>query len=165
MPSSLSQVDVSVLQELPEELRADVLEAFPVHRRDQSSSSDAPMETCTKQDKEPTYINDSENEIGFSSSSLWFGNPPLWVENFKVSGNCTLEKMSEIYCKLAQSRPPLLSTVLQRALSEVGSFPDASANDLEKTVDDVCEFIEEYIEIKVEGDIEEIYLCFRFLKR
>lgn len=118
-----------------------------------------------KQDKEPTCINDSENEIGFSSSSLWFGNPPLWVENFKVSGNCTLEKMSEIYCKLAQSRPPLLSTVLQRALSEVGSFPDASANDLEKTVDDVCEFLEEYIEIEVEGDIEEIYLCFRFLKR
>ncbi|CAG7873249.1 unnamed protein product [Brassica rapa] len=163
MPLSLSQVDVSVLQELPEELRADVLGAFPAHPR-QQSSSDAPMETCKKQDKETTYINDGENEIGFSSSSLWFGNPPLWVENFKVSGNSTLEKISEIYCNVAQSRP-MLSTVLQRVISEVGSFHDASIKDLEKTVDDVCEFLNEYIKIKVEGDIEEIYLCFRLLKR
>ncbi|KAJ0262690.1 DNA repair protein REV1 [Hirschfeldia incana] len=162
MPLSFSQVDVSVLQELP----ADVLGAFTSHQKEQSSS-ETPMETCTKQDKEPTYINDAENATGFPSSYLWFGNPPLWVENFKVSGNCTLEKMSEIYCKvLAQSRPPmLLSTVLQRTISEVGSFQDASANDLDKTVDDVCEFLKEYIELKVEGDIEEIYICFRFLKR
>ncbi|XP_013593369.1 PREDICTED: DNA repair protein REV1 isoform X2 [Brassica oleracea var. oleracea] len=163
VPLSLSQVDVSVLQELPEELRADVLGAFHAHRR-QQSSSDAPMETGKKQDKETTYINDAENEIGFSSSSLWFGNPPLWVENFKVSGNSTLEKMSEIYYKVAQSRP-MLSTVLQRAISEVGSFHDESASDLEKTVYDVCEFLKEYVKIKVEGDIEEIYLCFRLLRR
>ncbi|KAL0737153.1 hypothetical protein Bca4012_013363 [Brassica carinata] len=163
MPLSLSQVDVSVLQELPEELRADVLGAFPAYRR-QQSSSDAPMETCKNQDKEPTDLSDAENEIGFSNSSLWFGNPPLWVENFKVSGNCTLEKLSEIYCKVAQSRP-MLSTVLQRAISEVGSFHDARANDLERTVDDVCEFLKEYIKLKVECDIEEIYHCFRLLKR
>ncbi|CAH8333638.1 unnamed protein product [Eruca vesicaria subsp. sativa] len=163
MPLSLSQVDVSVLQELPEELRADVLGAFPTHRRQQSSSN-APMETCKKQDKEPTDINDAENDIGFSSSSLWFGNPPLWVENFQISGNCTLEKFSKIYYKVAQPRP-MLSTVLQRAMSEVWSSGDASANDLEKTVHDVCEFLKEYIKIKVEGDIEEIYLCFRLLKR
>ncbi|KAF3485506.1 hypothetical protein F2Q69_00055273 [Brassica cretica] len=162
MPLSLSQVDVSVLQELPEELRADVL-AFPAHRR-QQSSSDTAMEACMKQDDEPTYINDAENEIGFSTSSLWFGNPPLWAENFKVSGNYTLEKISEIYCKVAQSRP-MLSTALQLVISEVGSFHDESASDLEKTVYDVCEFLKEYIKLKVEGDIEEIYLCFRLLRR
>lgn len=155
MPSSLSQVDVSVLQELPEELRADVLGAFPVHRR-QQSSSDAPKETCKKQDE--------ETEIGISTSSLWFGNPPLWTEKFKVSGNCTMEKFSEIYFKVAQLMPTL-SSVLQYSISEVSSFRDASANDLEKAVYDVCELLKQYIKLKVEGDIEEIYLCFRLLKR
>lgn len=163
MPSSLSQVDVSVLQELPEELRAGVLGAFPAHRR-QQSSSDAPMETCKKRDEEPIGIKDAENEIGFSVSPLWFGNPPLWVENFRVSGNCALEKISEIYYKVAQSRP-VLSSVLQRAISEIGSFHDESGNDLEKSVYDVCELLKQYIKLKVEGDIEETYLCFRLLKR
>ncbi|CAA7014851.1 unnamed protein product [Microthlaspi erraticum] len=165
MPSSLSQVDVSVLQELPEELRTDVLGAFPDHRRrQQQSSSDAPMESCKKQDEKPIDIKAAENEIGFSSSSLWFENPPLWTENFKASGNCTLEKFSEIYFKVAQSRPTL-SSVLQYAISEVSSFRDASVNDLEKAVYDVCELLKQYIKLKVEGDIEEIYLCFRLLKR
>uniref|UniRef100_A0A1J3FCZ0 DNA repair protein REV1 n=1 Tax=Noccaea caerulescens TaxID=107243 RepID=A0A1J3FCZ0_NOCCA len=164
MPSSLSQVDVSVLQELPEELRADVLGAFPVHRRRQQSSSDAPVEACKKQDEEPIDRKTAENEIGSSSSSLWFGNPPLWTEKFKVSGNCTLEKFSEIYFKVPQSLPTL-SSVLQYAISEVWSFCDASADDLDKAVYDVCELLKQYIKLKVEGDIEEIYLCFRLLKR
>ncbi|KAG7536407.1 BRCT domain [Arabidopsis suecica] len=163
MPSSLSQVDVSVLQELPEELRADVLGALPAPRR-QQSSSDVPMETCKKQDEEPIDIKGTENEIGFSCSSLWFGNPPLWTEKFKVSGNCTLEKLSEIYYKVAQSRP-MLSPVLQHAISEIESFHDGSANDLDKAIYDVCELHKQYIKLKVEGDIEEIYLCFRLLKR
>ncbi|CAH2046438.1 unnamed protein product [Thlaspi arvense] len=165
MPSSLSQVDVSVLQELPEELRADVLGAFPTHRRQQQSSSDAaPMETCKNQDKEPIDMKEAEKEIGFSYSSLWLGNPPQWVENFKVSGDSTLEKLSEIYYKVATSRP-MLSTVLQHAISEVGSFRDANGNGLDKSIYDVCELLKQYMKLKVEGDIEEIYLCFRLLKR
>ncbi|KAG7612131.1 UmuC domain [Arabidopsis suecica] len=164
LPSSLSQVDVSVLQELPEELRADVLGAFPSHRR-QQSSSDVPKETCKKQDEEPIDLKGTENEIGLSFSSLWFGNPPLWTEKFKVSGNCTMEKLSAIYFKVAQSRP-MLSLVLQHAISEMSSFPDAaSASDLEKAIYDVCELLKQYINLKVGGDIEEIYLCFRLLKR
>lgn len=165
MPSSLSQVDVSVLQELPEELRADVLGAFPAHRR-QQSSSDVPMETCKKQDEEPIDIKGTENEFVFLGSSLWFGNPPLWTEKFKVSGNCILEKLSEIDYKVAQSSSrPILSPVLQHAISEIGSFHDASANELDKAIYDVCELLKQYIKLKVEGDIEEIYLCFRLLKR
>ncbi|XP_023639710.1 DNA repair protein REV1 isoform X2 [Capsella rubella] len=163
MPSSLSQVDVSVLQELPEELRADVLGAFPAHRR-QQSSSDVPMETCKKQDEEPIDIKGTENENGFSYRSLWFGNPPLWTEKFKVSGNCTLEFFSETYYKVAQSRP-MLSPVLQHAISEIGIFHDASANDLDEAINNMCELLKQYIKLKVEGDIEEIYLCFRLLKR
>lgn len=163
MPSSLSQVDVSVLQELPEELRADVLGAFIAHRR-QQSSSDAPMVTFKKQDEEPIGIKDAENKIGFSNSPLWFGNPPIWVYNFKVSGNCSLEKISEIYDKVAQSRP-MLSSVLQHAISEIGSLNDENGNDLDKSVYGVCELLKQYIQLKVEGDIEEIYLCFRLLKR
>lgn len=165
MPSSLSQVDVSVLQELPEELRADVLGAFPAHRR-QQSSSDVPMETCKKQDEEPIDRKGTENELVFLCSSLWFGNPPLWTEKFKVSGNCILEKLSEIDYKVAQSSSrPILSPVLQHAISEIGSFHDASANELDKAIYDVCELLKQYIKLKVEVDIEEIYLCFRLLKR
>ncbi|BAB08828.1 unnamed protein product [Arabidopsis thaliana] len=148
LPSSLSQVDVSVLQELPEELRADVLGAFPSHRR-QQSSSDVPKETCKKQDEEPIDLKGTENEIGLSFSSLWFGNPPLWTEKFKVSGNCTMEKLSAIYFKVAQSRP-MLSLVLQHAISEMSSFPDAaSASDLDKAIYDVCELLKQYINLKI----------------
>ncbi|GAB4852860.1 hypothetical protein Ancab_017057 [Ancistrocladus abbreviatus] len=41
MPSSPSQVDMSVLQELPEELRADILGLLPAHTRP-SCRSDSP---------------------------------------------------------------------------------------------------------------------------
>ncbi|CAN8246108.1 unnamed protein product [Cochlearia groenlandica] len=160
MPSSLSQIDASVLQELPEDMRADVLGAFPAHMK-QQSSSDAPMDTCKQQDKEQI---DTENENPPSNSSLWSGNPPLWTENFKVSGNCTLHKLSEIYYKMAQPRH-MLSPVLQHTISEIWSFGAASANDLDKDVYDVCEVLKQYIKHKVESDIEEIYLCFRLLKR
>ncbi|CAE6124324.1 unnamed protein product [Arabidopsis arenosa] len=96
IPSFLSQVDVSVLQELPEELGA--LEHF-LPTKDNIRSSDVPIETIKKQDEESIDIKDTKNESGFSCSSLWFGNPPLWTEKFKLSGNCTLEKLSEIYYK------------------------------------------------------------------
>ncbi|XP_010538632.1 PREDICTED: DNA repair protein REV1 isoform X2 [Tarenaya hassleriana] len=163
MPLSFSQVDISVLQELPEDLRAGLLGALPAHRKQHSPSDTPTMET--EHDKEPVEVGEAQNEIGFSDKNLWIGNPPIWVEKFKVSSHHILKNVSEMYCKLVVQSRPKLSSILQHAIFSISSSYDSSANDLEEALYNVCELLRQYIKLKIEGDIEEIYLCFRLLKR
>ncbi|EFH44440.1 predicted protein [Arabidopsis lyrata subsp. lyrata] len=66
------------------QLRVGSIGAFPTHMG-QQSSSDVPK----KRDEESIDIKGTKNETGFSCSSLWFGNPPIWTSKFKLWGNCT----------------------------------------------------------------------------
>ncbi|XP_058007455.1 DNA repair protein REV1 isoform X2 [Hevea brasiliensis] len=165
MPSSLSQVDTSVLQQLPEELRADILELLPAHRRREviSTSSFVPV---TENAQEPLKIaeNQSISVNSILNSDLWSGNPPQWVDKFKVSNHLILRTLAEMYYKLGSTGN--LSSILQRAISDCLYILDESDDSwADEASHYLCELLKQYIEIKIEFDVEEIYLCFRLLRR
>lgn len=159
MPSSLSQIDTSVLQQLPEPLRADVLELLPAHRRQAFSSGD------TLKGSMGTEI--PENLAGsidaVANNNLWVGNPPLWVEKFKVSNFLTLNMLADMYYKYGSTGN--LSQILQHTVSVTVHPPYASSNGWHEAIDNFCELLRQYIKLKIEVDIEEIYVCFRLLRR
>ncbi|KAL7082614.1 hypothetical protein ACP275_14G110800 [Erythranthe tilingii] len=151
MPSSLSQVDRSVLQQLPEELRKDIIELLPQHR-------------------EPEFVKGSSSnvineEAEFESSELkdlWIGNPPKWVEKFKNS-TCS---MLNIFAKMYHyGCGGCLSSLLQRMVSEIFLPIDAGADGFYDAVSWLCELFKQYIDLKIATDMEEIYCCIRLLRR
>ncbi|KAL2939166.1 DNA repair protein REV1, partial [Bienertia sinuspersici] len=144
IPSSLSQVDMSILQQLPEELRADIVGALPAHRR----SNCFPV-SCNISG-EPQEVRPAGDRTGFTECTndydLWVGNPPCWVHKFKARSS------------------GLLSSTLQCCLSEFRTFNDATDDVDNEASYTLCELLKQYIDFKLEADIEEIYVCFRILK-
>ncbi|KAK7253198.1 hypothetical protein RIF29_37721 [Crotalaria pallida] len=165
LPSSLSQVDASVLKQLPEDLKAVILEQLPAHRR-QEFFSNAAVAPLFETHQELLVIKTSENHPGSSGhvlgDSLWAGNPPHWVEKFKVSTCLTLKKLAEIYYKSGSTGA--LSSVLLRSISEFHEL-DLAQQVSEENVNIMCELLKQYTKVKIERDIEEIYICFRLLRR
>ncbi|XP_059448274.1 DNA repair protein REV1 [Corylus avellana] len=162
MPSSLSQVDVTVLQQLPEELKADILEVLPAHRRQDVSSnvlSEVPLES--------KGIKTTENHSGSKDSvldnNLWAGTPPQWVDKFKVSNCLILNILAEMYYEAGSTGN--LSPILQRAISVPKHQLDASQDGWDEAAHILRELLKQYIKLKIEFDIEEIYVCFCLLKR
>ncbi|KAA8536245.1 hypothetical protein F0562_028723 [Nyssa sinensis] len=165
MPSSLSQVDVSVLQQLPEELRVDILEVLPAHRRPEYVS-DAALGHLPNP-RESSRMGCTENQTGMmdslSSKDLWVGNPPLWVEKFKVSKFRMLNILAEMYYRSGSTGH--LSSILQRTISEYRISLDSSNDGWDDAISCLCDLLKQYIRLKIETDIEEIYVCFRLLRR
>ncbi|XP_028095959.1 DNA repair protein REV1 isoform X2 [Camellia sinensis] len=165
MPSSLSQVDISVLQQLPEELRVDILEVLPAHRRPECTS-DAALGPTSKSEESPC-LKCPENRLGsmnsVSRNELWVGNPPEWVEKFKDSNCSILKFLADMYYR-SGSRGRL-SSILQCTLSESELHSDASNDGWDDAIGCLCDLLKQYIKRQIETDIEEIYVCFRLLRR
>ncbi|XP_031272689.1 DNA repair protein REV1 isoform X3 [Pistacia vera] len=165
MPSSLSQVDTSVLQQLPEPLRADILELLPAHRRQAFSSNATLGPSENLQESMGTKI--PENPAGsidaVGNNNLWVGNPPLWVDKFKASNFLILNMLADIYHKYGSTGN--LSQILQHTVSVTVHPPDASSDGWDEAIDNLCELLRQYIKLNIEVDIEEIYVCFRLLRR
>ncbi|CAL5438082.1 unnamed protein product [Camellia sinensis] len=165
MPSSLSQVDISVLQQLPEELRVDILEVLPAHRRPECTS-DAALGPTSKSEESPC-LKCPENRLGSMNSvsriELWVGNPPEWVEKFKDSNSSILKFLADMYYR-SGSRGRL-SSILQCTLSESELHSDASNDGWDDAIGCLCDLLKQYIKLQIETDIEEIYVCFRLLRR
>ncbi|KAJ4798862.1 DNA repair protein REV1 [Rhynchospora pubera] len=121
MPGSLSQVDFSILENLPDEVRTDILKQLPPHR--------------------------VENQFSESSkSNLSLGSHSKGFEMLRVQ-NCLL---SEFLLSNATFLTPNINP---------------SSEEWDAIVVNSCEFMKEYIRQKIESDIEELYNCFRLLKR
>ncbi|XP_059647846.1 DNA repair protein REV1 isoform X2 [Cornus florida] len=165
MPSSLSQVDVSVLQQLPEELRVDIFELLPPHRRPECSSDGALSSMLNPQ--ESSYVKLAEKPMGSMSSllsnDLWVGNPPKWVGYFRDSNFWIFNILAEMYYRAGSTG--FLSSILQHTISESRVSLVASIDGWDDAVSCLCELLKQYIELKIETDIEEIYVCFRHLRR
>ncbi|KAK8568205.1 hypothetical protein V6N13_106139 [Hibiscus sabdariffa] len=164
VPASLSQVDTSVLQQLPEELRADIFEALPAHRIQEISA----LGPKTDNVHHPMGIKSAaDNQPGSASSGLsnnmWIGNPPLWVEKFNVSNLTTLKFVADMYYKA--NSPESLSSILQCTLAESLHPLDATSDAWNEAVHSFSELLMNYIKLKIGVDIEEIYVCFRLLRR
>ncbi|MED6119163.1 hypothetical protein PIB30_009265 [Stylosanthes scabra] len=162
LPSSLSQVDASVLQQMPEDLKAVIVEHLPAHRGKDFSSTPDICPSRINQDSQG--VNPSKNCPGIVNhalnNSLWAGNPPSWVDKFKDS-SC-LRKLGEIYHRSGFSSQ--LSSVLPQFISEFHQL-DLIHEIYDETVNMMCELLRQYVKVKIERDIEEIYICFRLLKR
>ncbi|XP_059313959.1 DNA repair protein REV1 isoform X3 [Lycium ferocissimum] len=152
MPTSLSQVDTSVFEELPEELRTDILELLPAHRNNESSL-DASLVCSDNTNSSPSI----------SSIDLWVGNPPEWVEIFKASNCQILRVLAEMYQRAGALKQ--LSAVLQRTMSQVYILPDVSTDGWAEAVSCLCELIKQYLKLKISTDIEEVYICSCLLRR
>ncbi|XP_056683408.1 DNA repair protein REV1 isoform X2 [Spinacia oleracea] len=161
MPYSLSQVDMSILHQLPEELRADIVGALPSHRRPNSMP-----ESCNVYGKVQEVRcggDDTEFLECAKDNNLWVGSPPCWVHKFKVSNCLMLNILAEMF--LRSRSTGVLSSTLQCCLSRFQTCNDESDDVADEASYSLCELLRQYIQLKLEGDIEEIYVCFRLLKR
>ncbi|GFY95018.1 DNA-directed DNA polymerase [Actinidia rufa] len=160
-PLSLSQVDISVLEQLPEELRVDILEQLPAHRRP-GCAADVTLNPTSKS-KESLSLKCPENQPAHSRKELWVGNPPEWVGKFKDSNCWILKILADVYYRSGSMG--LLSSILQCILSEFQLLMDASNDGWDDAISCLSDLLEQYIKLRIETDIEEIYICFRLLRR
>ncbi|KAL8255397.1 hypothetical protein R6Q59_033618 [Mikania micrantha] len=150
MPSSLSQIDPSVLQELPEKIRNDVTDLLPAHREVQTRSHDHPVDQV-----KPTHHS--------SSHQFWVGNPPQWVVKFKSNNSPILRFFSDTYSGFGSTHG--LSSVLLKSISANEICFDGSAVECDDTIRCLCQLLKEYVDLKLGSDLEEIHTCFRLLRR
>ncbi|KAL4615318.1 hypothetical protein ACB092_07G115200 [Castanea dentata] len=165
IPSSLSQVDTAVLQQLPEELKVDILEHLPAHRMQVFSPNvllyptEIPLEALGTK----TAENNSGSKDFVLDNNLWFGTPPHWVEKFKVSNCLILNILAEMYYKSGSTGnlSPILQCISSVSIHQLDAFQDG----WDEAMYILCELLKQYIKLKIELDIEEIYVCFRLLRR
>ncbi|CAM0909582.1 unnamed protein product [Alopecurus aequalis] len=148
MPNSLSQADFAVLQELPEDVKADLFNALPLHRsRDPTCSTSNVTETK------------SPNDGGTDDPK----HPSIeWAEQFKDSSSLVLNAIAEQHVD-SSSRP--LSSILERFASILPLCPNSGSEEWNDTLSCLSELLTEYIHLKVDSDIEELHKCFLLLKR
>ncbi|GAY48638.1 hypothetical protein CUMW_113230 [Citrus unshiu] len=110
------KVDISVLQQLPEEVRVDILEQLPAHREQDFTCSAALV--LPENAQELLGFKTTENLSGLNESvvnnNLWAGNPPLWVDKFKASNFLMLNILADMYYKSGSTEnfsPTLQHTV------------------------------------------------------
>ncbi|XP_065870416.1 DNA repair protein REV1 [Euphorbia lathyris] len=163
MPQSLSQVDTSVLQQLPDELRTDILGLLPAHRIQESNAPLAPHAEVFQESLEVAEC--QSISVNFVlERDLWKGNPPHWVDKFKLSNYWILNTLAETYYKLGAAGT--LSSIFQRTISECLHYMDENDDGWDdEAANYLCELLKQYIKLKIEFDIEEIYVCFRLLRR
>ncbi|XP_041994084.1 DNA repair protein REV1-like isoform X4 [Salvia splendens] len=151
MPSSLSQVDSSVFQELPEEFRKDIIEHLGHHQGAEffkGAFSD---------------VSDKQTEVESSDlSGLWVGNPPKWVKKFQISNCGLLTIFAEIYLSGSGG---CLSSLLQCLMCRVFVLTGVGTDGFGNDVSWLDELFKQYIDLKITTDVEEIYVCICLLRR
>ncbi|KAF3794298.1 DNA repair protein [Nymphaea thermarum] len=163
MPSSLSQVDFSVLQELPPELRHDILDFLAPQRivKDSFGTDVMPGEQGYPVAPETTRPGHPIVEKDGDHLNLWKGKPPEWVEKFKDSNCLILNILSEQYCK--PNSDGLLSSTLHGFILSMSNL-DICCSQWIEALPSFCELLKQYIMLKIHSDIEEIYVCFCILR-
>ncbi|PON58092.1 DNA repair protein, Rev [Trema orientale] len=165
MPSSLSQIDTCVLQQLPEELRVDILEQLPAHRKPGLSlnSSSSPAKHLLESLNIIEGENNLESTDSVSNYKLWVGNPPKWVDEFSESKCIVLNILAKMYYKSGSSGN--LSSILRCAVLEFQHLPDTGYERWDEALNRFSEVVKQYVNLKIDSNIEEIYICFRLLQR
>ncbi|XP_057815186.2 DNA repair protein REV1 isoform X2 [Cryptomeria japonica] len=168
---SLSQVDIKILQELPTDIQRYIKDSLPAHRPVVAPHENALP--CKREDYDilNIEINEPTNscvKVGLKGDtccerSFCKGNPPEWVNDFRLSSCVLLQLISECYCKDDCSKS--LSSLL---LCLISSLPEefVSCTDIkEQSVTKCSDLLKQYIREKVKYDIEEVHFCVRLLKR
>ncbi|KAL3651698.1 hypothetical protein CASFOL_004700 [Castilleja foliolosa] len=145
-PTSLSQVDFSVLQQLPDELRKDIIELLPQHREPEFAKSFS------------SNVIDEQTEL----SDLWSGCPPKWVEKFEKSTSSALINLAKIH---RSGSGGCLSSLLQHMMSRIFLPSEVATGISDDAVSCLSEFFKQYVDLKIATDVEEIYFCICLFKR
>ncbi|KAF2928215.1 hypothetical protein DAI22_06g261900 [Oryza sativa Japonica Group] len=158
MPNSLSQADVTVLQELPEDVKADLFNALPLHRSGDPTCS-------TSHVSENKFPQDGRSDDPKQHPQICHlpGNSQKWIEEFRVSHCLILNVIAEQHTDSISSRP--LSSVLEPVISYLPLCPNSGTEEWNEAFASLSELLTQYIHQKVESDIEELHKCFRLLKR
>lgn len=151
MPSSLSQVDCSVLQQLPDELRKDIIELLPQHRGPEFGKGDS-----------SNVINKEPENAASELKDLWVGSPPKWVEKFRNSTCNILNTFAKMYLPGSGC---CLSSLLQHMRPRIFLQNEVNADGFHDAVSWLSELFKQYVDLKIGTDIEEIYLCICLLRR
>lgn len=167
MPDSLSQADFTVLQELPEDVKADLFRALPLHRPEDPTCSTSNVSEIK-----------SPNVGAAGNRSLCDGRaddtkdprtflPPescqKWFEQFRVSSSLILNVIAEQHTDSSCSQP--LSSALEPVASFLPLCPNSGSEEWKEMFSCLSGLLKQYIQLKVETDIEELYKCFCLLKR
>lgn len=150
-------------------MQRDILDSILAQQPSEASHEESLL--CKRENSSHTisaYVEVEQKVSGVEDEALfekrlWKGNPPVWVKNFMLSNCILLKLIAESYIKAGSTE--CLSSVL---LYLVSSLPQefVSWSDLqEKSVRICSDLFKQYIEDRLEIDIEEIYICFRLLKR
>ncbi|ONK60421.1 uncharacterized protein A4U43_C08F18290 [Asparagus officinalis] len=108
-------------------------------------------------------VNDGSQIVDTSKINLWLGNPPKWVEMFKDSNCFLLNIVADMYAKSGRSCK--LSSIFQSLFSQYPSDLDLTVGGWDEALSSLYDLITQYIDLNIESDIEELYICFRLLKR
>ncbi|XP_074591636.1 uncharacterized protein LOC141847481 [Curcuma longa] len=156
IPQSLSQLDYSVLDQLPKELKADIVASLPPHRAPSCPGNDP---NTSQKD----FLSDRNENPGDPNMTMWMETPPGWVKKFQCS-NCLV--LNTIATRFTRSDTNgLLSLALESLGPFLSSFSDLSSMESDEMICSLVELFKQYIKLKVESDIEELYICFRILRR
>ncbi|XP_020576766.1 DNA repair protein REV1 isoform X2 [Phalaenopsis equestris] len=96
-------------------------------------------------------------------NNLWSGSPPKWVEKFEVSNYLILNLIAQLYTKFGAVG--LLSPTLQSLISLYPFILGSNGDEPDEPRLYLCELLLQYINHKIDSDIEELYLCCRLLER
>ncbi|XP_074582467.1 DNA repair protein REV1 isoform X2 [Curcuma longa] len=153
MPASLSQADATDLEQLPEDVKADVHGLLPLHRELKVSKD---SHTCIDF---PSCVQFPDPHL---KTYLWSGDPPWWVEKFNTSKNILLNVISR---HAKSSKDIRLSSSLQSVAPLLLPVCELSNEVYAEAICWLHELLAQYIVLKIGSDIEELYNCFCFLKR
>jgi DNA repair protein REV1 len=153
MPNSLSQADFTVLQELPEDVKADLFNVLPLHRsRDPTCSTSNVTEIKSPNDE---GTDDPIHHLP--------GSCKKWAEQLKVSSSLILNAIAEQHADSISNKP--LSSILEPIASLLPMCPNSGSEEWNDTLSCLSGLLVEYIHLKVDSDIEELHRCFLLLKR
>ena len=111
MPSSLSQVDEMMLQNLPEEVKLYLHNTLPVHRSSENFV-DPPWHCAIERQAKQEIKTLEDYEV-----HLWIGKPPKCIRLFKDSSSLILNAIGDIYADAGVDN--LLSSTLQSVMMKI----------------------------------------------
>lgn len=162
MPDSLSQADSTILQELPEDVKADLFRKLPLHR----SGGPICSTSNVSESKSPNVVrseNRSLNDGGADDPKDPPGGFQKWIGQFRVSSCLILNVIAEQHTDSSCGRP--LSSALEPVASFLPLCPSPGSEEWSETLSCLSELLRQHIQLQVESDIEELYKCFCLLKR
>uniref|UniRef100_A0ACD6AF46 Uncharacterized protein n=1 Tax=Avena sativa TaxID=4498 RepID=A0ACD6AF46_AVESA len=153
MPNSLSQADFTVLQELPDDVKADLFNVLPLHR-----SRDPTCSTSNVNESKSLNDGGTDDPICHLPESS-----KKWTEQLKVSSSLILNAIAEQQTDSVSNKP--LSSILEPIASLLHLCPNSGSEEWNDTLSCLSGLLTEYIHLKVDSDIEELHKCFLLLKR